>query len=50
MDNILKNIFGIIRIIITGAFFIMGLYYTYKTKKEKNYSGNTIFYDKKSIV
>ncbi len=41
MDNIMENMFGIIEIIITGSFFIMGLYYTYKTKTEKNYSGKT---------
>lgn len=41
MDNIMENMFGIIEIVITGSFFIMGLYYTYKTKKEKNYSGKT---------
>ena len=41
MDNIIKNMFGIIGIIITCTFFMIGLYYTYKTKKQKNYSGKT---------
>ncbi len=41
MDNIIKIMFGVSGTIITGTFFIAGLYYTYKTQKEKNYSGKT---------
>ena len=38
MDNIEKIMFGVIGIIITVSFFIIGVYYSIKMKKEKKYS------------
>lgn len=41
MDNIIKIMFEIMGAIISGTFFIIGVYYLYKTKKEKKYSSKT---------